>query len=85
MIQASSGIPVALRMQAGERIVTDQTVTREAQDNQPQVVLLPDSEKWMICLLRIKLFLQATKLCRLTCLRLMKWQKTFNGNLMFNS
>jgi len=42
MIQVSGGVPVAVRMQAGERIVTDQTVTPEAQDNQPQIVLLPD-------------------------------------------
>ena len=42
MIQASSGVPVTFSMQAGVRIVTDQTVTPEAQDNQPQIVSLPD-------------------------------------------
>ena len=30
-------------MQAGAIFVADQTVTPEAQDNQPQIVLLPDS------------------------------------------
>ena len=29
-------------MQAGATFVADQTVTPEAQDNQPQIVLLPD-------------------------------------------
>ena len=46
MIQASSGVPVAVQMEAASvRIVTDQTVTPEAQDNQPQIVLLPDSRE----------------------------------------
>lgn len=40
--QASSGVPVAVRMQAGETFVADQTITPEAQENQPQVVLLSD-------------------------------------------
>ena len=44
MIQASSGVPVAVQMEAASvRIVTDQTLTPEAQDNQPQIVRLPDS------------------------------------------
>jgi len=45
MIQASSGVPVAVQMQVGVSIVTDQTVTPEAQDNQPLTVLLPDSRE----------------------------------------
>ena len=45
MIQASSGVPVAVRMQTGVGIVEDQTVTPEAQDNEPQIVLLPDSRE----------------------------------------
>ena len=32
-------------MQAGATFVADQTVTPEPQDNQPQVVLLPDSRE----------------------------------------
>ena len=45
MIQACSGVPVAVRMQAGLRIVADITVAPEAQDNQPPIVLLPDSRE----------------------------------------
>ena len=45
MIQASSVVPVAVQMQVGVSIVTDQTVTPEAQDNQPLTVLLPDSRE----------------------------------------
>ncbi|XP_020621062.1 uncharacterized protein LOC110058745 [Orbicella faveolata] len=43
--QASNGVPVAVRIQTGARIVADQTIIPEAQDNQPQIVLLPDSRE----------------------------------------
>lgn len=45
IIQTSSGVPVAVRMRARVRFVADQTVTPEAQDSQPQIVLLPDSRE----------------------------------------
>ena len=45
IIQAFSGVPVAVRMREGVRFVADQTITPEAQDNQPQIVLPPDSRE----------------------------------------
>ena len=36
---------MAVRMQAGATFVADQTVIPEAQGNQPQIVLLPDSRE----------------------------------------
>ena len=43
MIQASSGVPVAVPIEAGGGIVALQTVTPGVQEYQPQLVLLPDS------------------------------------------
>lgn len=45
MIQASSGVPVAVPMQRETRFAAGQTVSPEAQDNQLQIVMSPDSRE----------------------------------------
>lgn len=45
MIQASSSVPVAVLMQRDIQFVARQTVSPEAQDNQPQIVMPLDSRE----------------------------------------
>ena len=45
MIQESSDVPVAVPMQRDIRLISRQTVSPEAQDNQPQIVMSLDSRE----------------------------------------
>ena len=45
MIQESSDVPVAVPMQRDIRLISRQTVSPEAQDSQPQIVMSPDSRE----------------------------------------
>ena len=73
-------------MQAGATFVADQAVSPEAQDNQPQIVLLPDSREMddpPPPYEAVTLDYQTLEVD--ICLRPMKRQSRVNGKLMFNS
>ena len=71
-------------MQAGATFFAGQTVTLEAQDDQPQIVLLPDSREMDDQPPPYEVAVSSYQTLQVDMPQSMKEQSTVSGKLMFN-